>query len=116
MDRQHVAAGAGNFAEQFAPRLRGLLLVPIENGRPVRLAHLQGVMHEVADHDRVAAARADVDTAMAWRMAGRRGEGEGVVERIIVIDQQRLAGGDDWLAIIAPDVAAAAGPVLAALV
>ena len=61
MDRQHGAAGAGHFAEQFTARPRRLGLIPIEHRGPVRLADLQRVMHQVADHDRVLAARADID-------------------------------------------------------
>src|SRR5690242_16250284 len=52
MDRQHEAAGAGGLAEELPPRLRRLLLVPVEDRRPVGLAALQRVMHQVADHHR----------------------------------------------------------------
>jgi hypothetical protein len=39
-----------------------------------RLATLQSVVHEVGDHDRVLSARADINTAIVGRMAGRQYE------------------------------------------
>ena len=76
----------------FRPRPRGLLRIPVENRRPIGLATLQGVVHEVADHDRMLSARADIDAAMMGRMAGRRHEPKRIVELIAVVDEQRLAG------------------------
>src|ERR1700758_5232604 len=65
MDGQHKAAGAGRLAEEAPARLRRLLRVPVEYRRPGGLAALQGVVHQVADHHGVLAARADVDAAVA---------------------------------------------------
>ena len=47
----------------------------------------------------------DVDAAMAGRVPGRRRQPDRVVQRVVVIDQQRLAGRDDRLAVEAPDIA-----------
>src|SRR5215475_7042727 len=58
--------------------------IPVEDRRPIGLATLQGVVHEVADHDRVLSARADIDAAMVGRMAGRRHEPKRIVELIAV--------------------------------
>src|SRR5215470_12537257 len=52
MDRQHEPAGAGGVAEESSARLRRLFLVPVEDGRPVGLAALQRVVHQIADHHR----------------------------------------------------------------
>jgi hypothetical protein len=57
----------------------------------------------------VLSARADIDAAMAGRMAGRRHEPKRIVELIAVVDEQCLAGFDDRLAIVAKHIAAAAG-------
>ncbi len=77
----------------FAIRLR----------RPVRLAALDLVMHEVTGDHRALAFREDVHAAMAGRMPRRRRQRDGVVERVIVIHQQRLPGLHDRQAIIAED-------------
>ena len=95
MDRQDILAGTRDLSEKLSPRPRGLRRIPVEDRRPIGLATLQGVVHEVADHDRVLSARADIDAAMAGRMAGRRHEPKRIVELIAVIDEQRLAGFDD---------------------
>src|SRR5215831_7839872 len=71
MHRHHEGAGAGDLAEEFSPRARSLLLVPVEDRRPVRLPALQRMVHEVADDDRALAAGADVDAAVAGRVARR---------------------------------------------
>src|SRR5262249_11432245 len=92
MDRQNIFAGPGDLGEKLSPRPRGLFRIPVENCRPIGLATLQGVVHEVADHDRVLSARADIDAAMMGRMAGRRHEPKRIVELIAVVDEQRLAG------------------------
>src|SRR5947209_10835961 len=60
MDRQHEGVGARGIGEEAPARALRLLGVPIEDRRPARLAALERVMHEVADHDRVLPARADV--------------------------------------------------------
>ncbi len=70
-------------------------------------------MHEVADHDGMLSARTDIDAAMARRVAWRWRQPDIVVELKVVIDQQRLSGSNDRLAIIRPDIAAAAGTVAA---
>jgi len=72
-------------------------------------------MHKVANDNRLLAAGADIDAAMAGRVAGRRRQPERIVELIIVIDQKRLPGRDHRLAIERPHIAAAAGPIAAAL-
>jgi len=95
MDRQNIFAGPGDLGEKLSPRPRGLRRIPVENRRPIGLATLQGVVHEVADHDRVLSARADIDAAMVGRMAGRRHEPKRIVELVAVVDEQRLAGFDD---------------------
>src|SRR5262249_11841559 len=106
MDRQNIFAGPGDLGEKLSPRPRGLRRIPVEDRRPIGLATLQGVVHEVADHDRVLSARADIDAAMVGRMAGRRHEPKGIVELIAVVDEQRLASFDDRLAIVAKSQAA----------
>src|SRR5215831_7370291 len=55
MDRQNIFAGPGDLDEKLSPRPRGLRRIPVEDRRPIGLATLQGVVHEVADHDRVPA-------------------------------------------------------------
>src|SRR5262249_36702809 len=115
MDPQKLFAGPGDLGEKLSPRPRGLRRIPVEDRRPIGLATLQGVVHEVADHDRVLSARADIDAAMVGRMAGRRHEPKRIVELIAVVDEQRLAGFDDRLAIVAKHIAAAAGAGFAAL-
>ena len=105
VDRQQQQARAGDLAEEAPPRRDRLLRVPIEDRRPLRLAALQGVVEEVAGDDRALAAGADVDAAMAGRMARRRSQPHRVVEREIVVDEERLAGLDDGLAVEAPDIA-----------
>ncbi len=57
-------------------------------------------MHHVAGHDRAPPAGENVDAAMAGRVPRRRRQGDGVVERIIIIDQERLACFDDRQAIV----------------
>ena len=109
------AAGMPLTLEHWPARLRGLLGIPVEDRRPVRLAALQRVMHQVADHDRVLSARADVDAAMAGRVARRRREPERVVERKIVVDEQSLTGRDHRLAVEPPNIAAAPGARFTAL-
>jgi len=114
LDRQNILAGPSDLGEKLSPRPRCLRRIPVEDRRPIGLATLQGVVHEVADHDRVLSARADIDAAMAGRMAGRRHEPKRIVELIAVVDEQRLAGFDDRLAIEAKHIAAAAGAGFAA--
>src|ERR1700730_17874464 len=97
MDRQHKPARSGGLAEKSPARPRRLFGVPIEDRRPIRLTALQRVVHQVADDDRVLSARSDIDAAMAWRMARRRRQPERIVELIVVVDKERLAGGDDRL-------------------
>src|SRR5262249_49558828 len=94
MDRQNIFAGPGDLGEKLPPRPRGLRRIPVEDRRPIGLATLQGVVHEVADHDRVLSARADIDAAMVGRMARRRHEPKRIVELIAVVDEQRLASFD----------------------
>src|ERR1700719_5180328 len=79
MDRQNIFAGPGDLGEKLSSRPRGLRRIPVEDRRPIGLATLQGVVHEVADHDRVLSARADIDAAMAGRMDGRRHEPKRIV-------------------------------------
>src|SRR5262245_63187981 len=71
MDRQNIFAGPGDLGEKLSPRPRGLRRIPVEDRRPIGLATLQGVVHEVADHDRVLSARAGIDAAMVARMPDR---------------------------------------------
>src|SRR5262252_8495013 len=87
MDRQNIFAGPGDLGEKLSPRPRGLRRIPVEDRRSIGLATLQGVVHEVADHDRVLSARADIDAAMVGRMAGRRHEPKRIVELIAVVDE-----------------------------
>ena len=58
-------------------------------------------MHEVAGHHRALALREDVDAAMAGRMPRRRRQRDRVVERIVVVDQNRLPRFHDRQAIVA---------------
>src|SRR6516165_3969480 len=62
-------------------------------------------MHEVSDDGSALSARADIDAAMTWRMAGCWSEPQRVVELIIVVHQQRLAGRDHRLTVVPPHIA-----------
>ena len=55
MDRQDKRARVRDLAQKPSPRLRRRLWVEVENRRPVRLAALQRVVHQVARHDRLLA-------------------------------------------------------------
>src|SRR5262249_19613673 len=112
MHRHYERAGTGDRGEETSARARGFLAVPVEDGRPARLAALQRMVHEVADEHRALSARSDIDATVAGRVARGRDERERIVERKIVVDQQRLAGRDHRLAVEAPHVA---GRVVAAL-
>jgi hypothetical protein len=105
MDRQNISAGASNLGEKLSPRSRGLRRIPVEDCRPIGLATLQGMVHEVANHDGLLSARADIDAAMVGRVAGRRLEPKRIVELIAVVDKQRLASFDDRLAIVVKHIA-----------
>src|SRR5262249_23148016 len=96
-------------------RKRRFLGIPIEDRRPARLAALQRVMQEVADDHGMLTARADIDAAMAGRMTRSRGKPKRIVERKIVIDEERLPGCGHPLAIETPDIAAATRSGLSAL-
>ena len=61
-------------------------------------------MHHVAGHHGLLAPRANIDAAMAWRMARRRRQGKAVVELKSIVDEQRLSRLHDRPAIIAPRV------------
>src|SRR6516162_6850737 len=63
MHGHHERAGAGDRGEETSARARGLLAVPVEDGRPARLPALQGVVHEVADDHRALSARSDIHAA-----------------------------------------------------
>src|ERR1700730_15213780 len=104
MDRQHKSTSSGDLAQEPSARLRRLCTVPVEDRRPIRLAALQGVMHEVSDDDGALSARADIDAAMTRRVAGRWREPQRIVELIIVIHQQCLSGRDHRLTIVPPYV------------
>ncbi len=80
---------------------RRLLRVPVDARRPIGLPALNRMMHEIAGHHRTLALGKDVDAAMAGRMARRRRQRDGVIECIIVVDQQRLSRLDDGQAIVA---------------
>src|SRR6202040_561113 len=84
MNRHDNGAGPGDFAQETPARARRLIAVPVEHGRPIRLPALQRVMHEVAGDHGTLAAGADVDAAMARRMAGRRRQPDRVVEGKVV--------------------------------
>lgn len=51
MDWQDKSTRSGDLAEESSPRLGGLRSIPVEDGRPIRLAALQGMMHEVTNDD-----------------------------------------------------------------
>ena len=57
-------------AEESPARVRGLHAVPVEDRRPVRLAALQGVVHQVSGYDGALSARANIHAAMTRRMGG----------------------------------------------
>src|SRR4029077_11640640 len=82
---------------------------------PVELATLDHVMHHVAGDDGALSPREDVDTAMARRVPGRRRQRDGVVERVVVVDQERLAGLDDRQTVIAEHLAKELLPIIALL-
>src|SRR5262245_23105760 len=73
MDRQNIFAGPGDLGEKLSPRPRGLRRIPVEDRRPIGLATLQGMVHEVADHDRVLSARAD-NACTCGRLVGAESE------------------------------------------
>ena len=58
-------------------------------------------MHHIAGHDRPLAARENIDTAMMRRVARGRRQRNCIVQRVIVVDEQCLPGGDDGQAIVA---------------
>src|SRR6516164_9743978 len=64
MNGQHKRAAPGGLAEKLPARLRRLVRIPAEDSRPIRLAALQRVMHQVADDNRMLSARMDVDATM----------------------------------------------------
>src|SRR5262249_2224956 len=64
MNGQHERGTISHLRKELTARARGLLLVGVEDCRPVRFAALQGVMHQVAGNHGVLSARADVDAAM----------------------------------------------------
>src|SRR5213082_2576247 len=64
MNRQDQRVGVGDGSKKLSPRHRRLLRIPIRLGRPVRLAALDLVMHEVAGDHRAAPLREDVHAAM----------------------------------------------------
>src|SRR5262245_16521601 len=101
VDRQNIFAGPGDLGEKLSPRPRGLRRIQVAYRLPMGRATLQVVVHQVADHDRVLSAGADIDAGMVGRMAVRRHEPKRIVELIAVVDEQRLAGFDDRLAIVA---------------
>src|SRR5262245_41515356 len=105
MDWQDERVGVGDFAEEAAARLGRLLLVGIEDGRPVGLTALQRVVHHVAGHYGMLALGADVDAAVVRRMAGCWRKRKCVVECKGIVHQQRLTGINDWSAIVGPHVA-----------
>src|SRR5271170_3400862 len=63
------------------------------------------MMHEVADDDRMLSARADIDVAMAWRMARCSGQPKRIIELVIVVDKQCLTGRDHRFAVEPPHIA-----------
>src|SRR5437764_12150959 len=71
MNRQDQRVGVDDGSKKLPPRHRRLLRIPIRLGRPVRLAALDLVMHEIAGHHRALALREDVHAAMARRMPRR---------------------------------------------
>src|SRR5262249_33663552 len=115
MDRQNIFAGPGGLGEKLSPRPRHLRRIPVEDRRPIGRATFTGVGHEAADHDHVLSATADIEEGMVGEMARRRHEPNRIVELIAVVDEQRLVGFDDRLAIVAKHIAAAAGAGFAAL-
>src|SRR6185312_15047863 len=87
VDRQDQRVGIGDGSKELAPRYRRLLRIPVGFRRPVRLAALDLVMHEITRHHRALPFGEDVDAAVAGRMSGCRRQRDGVVERVVVIDQ-----------------------------
>src|SRR6516165_11882424 len=103
MYRQDQRVRVGDGGKEFSPRDRRLLRIPIRLRRPVGLATLDHVMHEVAGDDGALSFREDVDATMAGRMAGRGRQRDGIVERVVVVDQNRLPRLDNWQTIVAED-------------
>src|SRR5581483_9668207 len=101
MDRQDQRVGVGDGGKEFPPRYRRQLRIPVRPRRPVDLAALDRVMHEIAGDHRALAPRVNVDAAMAGRMPRRRRQRDGVVERVVVVDEERLSGFHDRQAIVA---------------
>src|SRR5205814_1016576 len=69
-------------------------------GRPVRLPTLDHVMHQIAGDHRAFAVREDIDAAMTGRVPRRRRQRNGVIQRVVVIDKERLASLHDGQAIV----------------
>jgi hypothetical protein len=101
MDRQDQRIGAGDGGKELPPRQRRLLHVPIGLRRPFRFAALDRMVHQIAGNHCALPLREDVDAAMTGRMPRRRRQRDGIVQRIVVVDQQRLAGFDDRQAVVA---------------
>ena len=102
VNRQNICARVGDLTQEAAARPRGLRRVGVEDGRPIRLAALQRMVHQIASHDRVLALRADHHAAVARRMPRRRDKREIVVKLKGVVDHERLSRLDDRPAIVAP--------------
>ena len=109
MNGQDQRVGAGDGRKEFPTRDRLLLRVPVGLRRPFRLAALDRVMHEIARDHRALALREDVDAAMTRRMPRRRRQRNGIVERVIVVNQQGLSGLDDRQEIFAKNPAGRVG-------
>ena len=90
MDRQHQRLPYPRTREKLPARLRCLFRVGAEARRPVRLAALQRVMHHVAEDDRLLPLRADVHATVIAACGRASVTEERVVERIALVDQQRL--------------------------
>src|SRR5690349_2921655 len=102
---QNQRAGIRDGAKELPTRRCRLLRIPVEDRGPVWFTALQRVMHHVARHRGALSTRPDVHAAMARRMPGRRRQPHRIIERIVVIDQQRLACRNDRLSVEPPDIA-----------
>ena len=57
-------------------------------------------MHQIAGDHRAFAVREDIDAAMTGRVPRRRRQRNGVIQRVVVIDKERLASLHDGQAIV----------------
>src|SRR4051812_25742065 len=103
--REEHNISLGDLAEKATAGLSGHRGVPAEYSRPLGLAALKRVMHEVAGDHRPSSRRPDVDAAVAGRMTRRWGQPYRVIQGEIVLHKHRLPCFDHREAVHPPHIA-----------